>query len=999
MTRQSRLTGRAFSASALLCLSLALGAATGPAAANKVGVAAAVNPDAFSSLAGAPKSQLNIGKSIFYNERIATTTSGLVQVLLVDGSTFTVGPDSDLVIDKFVYDPNKGTGQIAASFSKGVMRFVGGKISKSDNAVTINTPAGAMAVRGCIILTQVTPSSFAAVLVYGDYLRMKNFVVYEPGNGLFISATGNAEVRKATTADIGGMTAALSSSNQNNNSGNDSSKTTTGTALQMFDTASLNELIQNANTQEVVADSTQVEVPEIQQVTARVLTPPGVYFLEDGKNIPVPADNGILGGGTYAEGATPPLADDFEWTFNVSEGRFTGTVSGLTDAELDCSNGQTCSPANGTSAPATVDFPWFEPNQNTGPCVNGVCEVTDATLTQNGETETLTGTAVSKPGFFSYQLINTPAQGSEDSPEPVLLFGGEAYSLPTEGTGQLREFQLTADAKESGAAGPFMSSNSSPVLSEDSPSGTVTPLMMLDKDPGAGTTEEPNTSRRVWLQSSFSMEDSGPNQQSSVNVALGTWDPETGLAGERRGGSHVSHPCGTDCTPSRESYAFTGDIASLEGPEGSHFMGTDNPNIVVGLDSTSTRDIGRDAPLDPDSTPIENQVGATYHVGVGGDPTTPTQTLQGEKRGYAAGMVESKSGVEETTTFVNPVASTSSDDLKLEFDQTTNTLQAGITVHDVQNGDGATDSYTFGFGDDLSNSAAPGGRSSYIDNQRYAAIEDGTSEVTNSYYALSTDYPQHPVSYTYENSNATSYFVSGDQLGVTKYFPETFGNPDANGNPPPFCTDCEFIEWGAWGSRVEFGNNPENPYVDDVHLGWWVAGDITTDEQLAALAEADKFMGLGPTATYKGNVIGDVAYNPDGNGWTTYTATGKMEMDWNFNHRQGELRIKNFDTSVTPGGLNFSGPMCAPGNYGCGTRPGNHFGGPLNTVQPVGNDAQLPSNLANISGSATGSFVNDGPDRPAAGAIGNWNVSNSMNGAGGYKATGVFAGRRGPGPN
>ena len=48
----------------------------GPAAAEKVGVAAAVNPDAFSSLAGAPQSQLNIGKSIFYNERINTTGSG-----------------------------------------------------------------------------------------------------------------------------------------------------------------------------------------------------------------------------------------------------------------------------------------------------------------------------------------------------------------------------------------------------------------------------------------------------------------------------------------------------------------------------------------------------------------------------------------------------------------------------------------------------------------------------------------------------------------------------------------------------------------------------------------------------------------------------------------------------------------------------------------------------------------------------------------------------------
>src|SRR5680860_1527850 len=75
---------------ALLGLCFGLAAAVGPAEAEKVGVAAAVNPDAFSSLAGKPQTQLNIGKSIFYNERINTTTSGLVQVLLVDGSTFTV---------------------------------------------------------------------------------------------------------------------------------------------------------------------------------------------------------------------------------------------------------------------------------------------------------------------------------------------------------------------------------------------------------------------------------------------------------------------------------------------------------------------------------------------------------------------------------------------------------------------------------------------------------------------------------------------------------------------------------------------------------------------------------------------------------------------------------------------------------------------------------------------------------------------------------------------
>ena len=143
-----------------------------PAVADKVGVAAAVEPDAFSSLSGAPNKQLNIGKSIFYNERINTTASGLVQVLLVDGSTFTVGPNSNLVIDKFVYDPNKKTGEVVATFSKGAMRFVGGRLSKNDGGVTVKTPAGSLAIRGGIVQAAFTGNAHIISFLYGDYAKL-----------------------------------------------------------------------------------------------------------------------------------------------------------------------------------------------------------------------------------------------------------------------------------------------------------------------------------------------------------------------------------------------------------------------------------------------------------------------------------------------------------------------------------------------------------------------------------------------------------------------------------------------------------------------------------------------------------------------------------------------------------------------------------------------------------------------------------------------------------
>jgi hypothetical protein len=66
----------------------------------------------------------------------------VVQVLLLDGSTFTVGPRSSLVIDKFVYNPKSGKGALVASFSKGALRFVGGKLSKDEHGISVKTPAG-----------------------------------------------------------------------------------------------------------------------------------------------------------------------------------------------------------------------------------------------------------------------------------------------------------------------------------------------------------------------------------------------------------------------------------------------------------------------------------------------------------------------------------------------------------------------------------------------------------------------------------------------------------------------------------------------------------------------------------------------------------------------------------------------------------------------------------------------------------------------------------------
>jgi hypothetical protein len=247
----------------------------------------------------------------------------------------------------------------------------------------------------------------------------------------------------------------------------------------------------------------------------------------------------------------------------------------------------------------------------------------------------------------------------------------------------------------------------------------------------------------------------------------------------------------------------------------------------------------------------------------------------------------------------------------------------------------------------------------------YAAIENGNTTVSNRDSAGELD--------NYEFSSATAYLVSGDQLNVTKFFPDTFA-ADGNGNRP-FCQGCDFLKWGAWGARVNFGNSSASQYTDNIHLGWWVAGDITSVTDLNQLGNQYAI------ATYNGHVLADVATNLYAGGWKTYVAAGDLSMSWSFAPRSGNLQISRFDTANFNGGLTFGGTMSAPGQL---ADNGNHFSSSLN--------GQLPGDLGSLNGSAAGSFVNNGAIK-AGGVIGNWNNSNSA-----YRAGGIFAGVGTPQP-
>jgi hypothetical protein len=108
----------------------------------KIGMAQSVKPQAEGSVAGT----LAAGSGVHANETVKTGSSGQAGLQFIDQSNLSVGPSSQVRLDKFVYDPNKGTGTVAIEATRGAFRFSTG--SQNKGQVKIETPYGSLGVRG-----------------------------------------------------------------------------------------------------------------------------------------------------------------------------------------------------------------------------------------------------------------------------------------------------------------------------------------------------------------------------------------------------------------------------------------------------------------------------------------------------------------------------------------------------------------------------------------------------------------------------------------------------------------------------------------------------------------------------------------------------------------------------------------------------------------------------------------------------------------------------------
>ena len=110
-----------------------------------IGKATSVKPQAEGIHSGSTRT-LSGGSDVYSKETVRTGETGQANLQFHDNSNLSVGPKSNVHLDKYVYDPNKSAGTIAVQATRGSLRFVTG--SQGGGSYQIKTPYGTLGVRG-----------------------------------------------------------------------------------------------------------------------------------------------------------------------------------------------------------------------------------------------------------------------------------------------------------------------------------------------------------------------------------------------------------------------------------------------------------------------------------------------------------------------------------------------------------------------------------------------------------------------------------------------------------------------------------------------------------------------------------------------------------------------------------------------------------------------------------------------------------------------------------
>ncbi len=876
----------------------------------KVGVAAAVNQDAEAKPPQRPFRRLYLGDNLVFNETVKTGPRGLTQILLADRSALTVGSNSTLVIDKFVYDPDADKGKMALSMAKGVVRFVGGALSKKRGQVTLKTPSATIGIRGAVVLVQVLPGGVRFIMSFGrevlvngpDGTRQR---ITAPGYAVFVPTGGNPQQPEPVTQDEINLIQSRLAGRPDANGGTTSPPTgeqingsdiaRNGSGNSSLDLAGTSPPVRQEQSDTPLTEDSQRNAinPIPQGISAGRLQLSGSDYLINGSGPIQPSgtttDSAGLLGGTTDSSAEQVLSN-----INFSATALTATLSGGGSITLpfDAAGSGVAVTASNSSSPfgdlsgiglfyrdssGNLEFGYYDLRESS--------DMLPAFLFFGSSYPTASQTAL--PQIISFALLQDPIQAA-DFGNPLPFVAGQAFS------------------------GVVLSSG-----------GIASPLYYIEQNDGTVGATSSDGSVSAFLQSSIYLEGTGSTQKSSLAVVQGQLSREAGFntpiaESNRRGGGRIGNT---------DTFAYDGVIRTLDDGGGNAVFGNEKTYFVL---SNDTRNNGAFSDL---GFPGGGLTTGMRHIAIESgtaDPASlsrPARTLNG----YASGLVEGFS-----FTGAYPINSRFGDgsSLSMTFDPTKNRFSARFQLSDnlslsgtSSGGSVTVNNYDLYFGN---------GRSTYVDDERYAARGDTLNDSTADGAVISA-------------ASSSSLSDSGKLYLVASTVAPL--NPTSTAIPSgvSLCSACDFIEWGWWGAMPTYQAGPDSGRQELVHMGTWVAGDIPTVADLPTSG----------TASYSGHAIGTVNA-----GSARYVAIGSFSMNYDFSQGSGTVSINNFDgqnLSSSPAGAT-SGPAS--------------FGG------------SVVSDVGSRSGTLNGAFVR-GPNSDFDGAIGDFNLSDG----GSYSASGIFLGK------
>ena len=136
---------------------------------------------------------LSNGSKIFFGDTIISKSKSNAQILFLDQTVLTLGEETELTIDEFVYDPNSQDGSFVSTVKTGTVKFITGQISKKNpDNLEVKVPAGTLGARGTefVILSESNNESTVVLLGPGP----NNTLGMTPGNLILSDGVNSVDI-------------------------------------------------------------------------------------------------------------------------------------------------------------------------------------------------------------------------------------------------------------------------------------------------------------------------------------------------------------------------------------------------------------------------------------------------------------------------------------------------------------------------------------------------------------------------------------------------------------------------------------------------------------------------------------------------------------------------------------------------------------------------------------------------------------------------------------